>query len=501
VSPAQSVNPKVFVSSVYREETVPGSEKHLAIRRMIRDVSARLGVDAWIAEYRGLTGGLWTEIVDSCIDNLLDSDVVIVVLYRRGGNPMPLGELGFARASFFEIELFYASLRLIPAYFFVVSGYEPEPELENLVRLLKLKDQGNWYVGTENQVETGIRELLAAIAKGAMFRAHLPNFCDLTSEYKSFRHIDAEIHSEQLSLIDRLAPLETSDFALDRIDFLISEAEAASSKSAQFSRLWLAMRELSKRSFDTLDAAGQCQWLRISRRLPSMAAWLGLHGPLNVGVMAGYQTQNELRRRGTLANELFPYGAFGSESYSIAGNHALPAWKRVRYRAAERLATRHAELHPENPSGALLIRGSARMRLAQLGCPWLIWSGLADYRRACEIREKRGATASELGEALIDRGFAEFAVSRVFRFRRRNALRLMSEAIAYLETDISPGRVGFVVSAKRKYADALERAGRRDEAQAQQNEAAALAKRFGIIGQLSRLPAPSRNDARLGKDS
>jgi hypothetical protein len=305
VSLAQSVSPKVFVSSVYREETVPGSEKHLAIRRMIRDVSAGLAVDAWIAEYRGLTGGLWTEIVDTCIDNLLDSDVVIVVLYRRGGNPMPLGELGFARASFFEIELFYASLRLIPAYFFVVSGYEPEPELENLVQLLRLKETGNWFVGPENEVESRIRELLAALAKGAEFHARLPNFCDLTSAYKSFKRFEREVHSEQLSLIDRFSPVDKGDYTPGRIDGLLSEAEKATARSAQFSRFWIALRELSKRPFDTMDAAGQAQWLKMSRRLPSVAAWLGLHGPLNVGVLAAYHTQNELRRRGTLTNELW----------------------------------------------------------------------------------------------------------------------------------------------------------------------------------------------------
>jgi hypothetical protein len=455
---------------------------------MIRDVAEGLGIDAWIAEYRGLTGGLWTEIVDACIENLLESQTLIVVLYRRGGNPMPLGdEFGFGTASFFEIELFFASLRIIPTYFFIVQGYAPELELESLVRLLKLEEQGNWFVGTENEVEAGIRELLAAIAMGTPLRATLPNLCDLTSAYKSFTHVERELHSEKLSLIDRFAPVGSTDYALNRIDHLLSEAEGAATRSAQLSRFWIALRELSKRPFDSADAEGQAQWLRISRRLPSIAAWLGLHGPLNVGVLAAYHTQNELRRRGTLTNELFPYGAFASESYSIGNNHVDPAWKRVRFRTAERLASRHAKLHSDDPSGALAIRGSARMQLARLGRPWLVWSGLADFRLACRIQEQRGATAAQMGEALFNRSLAEFAVSRALRFRRRSALDMMREAVGYLESDVSAGRAGFIVSAKRKYADALEEVRQVDAARVQREDAIVLAKKFGIIGQLARL--------------
>jgi hypothetical protein len=494
VSTSQITRPQVFVSSVYREPSVPGSEKHLAIRRMIRDLAADLDIDAWIAEYKGLTGGHWTEIVDACIDNLLASQVFIAILYRRGGNPMPLDPgYGFGTTSFFEIELFYASLRLIPAYFFVVRDYEPEPELENLIRILRLNESGNnWFVGTEADVENRIRELLAAIAGNRPLPATLPNFCDLTSAYKSFRPIEQEIHSERLSLIDRFAPVDAGDYALDRIDYLLSESEQAPSRSAQFSRLWIALRELSKRRFDSLDSSSAAQWLRVARRLPSIGSWLGLNGPLNVGVLAAYHTQNELRRRGALDGELFPYGAFASESYSVGNNHAQPGWKRRRFRAAERLASRHAQLHAHDPSGALAIRGNARLQLARLGRPWLVWSALNDFKRACLIRERRGATPSQMGEALFDRAIAEFAVSNVLRFRRTSVLAMMREAVGYMEADRSPGRVGFLVSAKRKFADALEKAGETGEAEAQRESALALARQFGIISQLSRLQKAGR---------
>ena len=79
------------------------------------------------------------------------------------------------------------------------------------------------------------------------------------------------------------------------------------------------------------------------------------------------------------------------------------------------------------------------------------------------------------------------ASARALRFRRRSALDMMREAVGYLESDVSAGRAGFIVSAKRKYADALEEVRQIDAARVQREDAIALAKKFGIIGQLARL--------------
>jgi hypothetical protein len=127
------------------------------------------------------------------------------------------------------------------------------------------------------------------------------------------------------------------------------------------------------------------------------------------------------------------------------------------------------------------------MQLARLGRPWLVWSALADFRRACKIKERKDTKLSDMGEALLNRGLTEFAIANALHFRRRNALGIMREAVGYLESDMSPGRAGFAVSAKRKFADALQLAGRIDEAKMQREEAIALARRFGIISQLARL--------------
>ena len=481
---------KVFVSSVYREPAVAGSEKHLRIRRIIRDLAVDVGVDAWIAEYSavGLEKEHWTRIVDTCIEHLLDSNVFIAVLYSRAGGAVELDhEFGFSTASVFEIELFYASLRFKPAYFFVVRGYEPEPELDNLIKLLQLKETaGNWFVGSEDEVVAQIKELFGQINRASLPNWILPNFCDWISPSKSFSQVEKEIRSEKLSLVGRFTPRDVADYSPARIAHLLKLAESEASRTGRFSRLWMALRELSKRRPEA-DAESAQRWLQLAQALPSTAAWLGLHGPLNVGVSAAYQTQNELRRVGALKDNAFPYGAFASESYSMGLNHREPAWQRFRFRVAERLATRHAELNPDHPSGALAIRGSARLRLARLGRPWLVWSALADFRRSYKLRVRRGANNSVLGEALVNWGLAEFAVSRILRYKRSGALDRVRDGVSHLESDVSAARAGFVVSAKRKFADALTEAGQLDEARQQAAEATAVAKQFGLISQLNRI--------------
>jgi len=75
----------------------------------------------------------------------------------------------------------------------------------------------------------------------------------------------------------------------------------------------------------------------------------------------------------------------------------------------------------------------------------------------------------------------------LLRYKRRSALDMMREGVRCLESDKSPARIGLIVSANRKLAEALKHSGLIDEARKHRDEAAALAKEFGIMGQLGRL--------------
>ncbi len=162
----------------------------------------------------------------------------------------------------------------------------------------------------------------------------------------------------------------------------------------------------------------------------------------------------------------------------------MRVWKARRFHAAVELATRHAA-QTADPSGAIAIRASAKLRLAQLGRPWLIPDALGDYRTVWRAREKHGATASAVGEALVEYGFAQFQVRSRIHIGEGAALRRMREGVRLLESDASPERIGFLVRGKRKFAHALAQAGRHDEAASEQRAADELGRLHGILGQLN----------------
>ena len=65
--------------------------------------------------------------------------------------------------------------------------------------------------------------------------------------------------------------------------------------AARLSRIWLAMRELAKVEKERFDRAIAERWIKAVEAWPSPAAWLQMHGPLRAGVLAGLQSQQELR--------------------------------------------------------------------------------------------------------------------------------------------------------------------------------------------------------------
>jgi len=484
---------RVFLSSVFQEISPDGgTQGYFGLRRTIYDIGEQEGVPVWVAEVDREDLGRdtpWTKNLTACIEVLIDSPLLIVILSHRAGRPVDLGELGSAASSIFEVELFHASQWKVPTVFYVVRGYEPAPELTNLISILRLQENKNWFVLDENEIERHVRSLLRHFKTGTLAEDWaLRAIPDRLSDGKSFAAVEQEIQSDTLSFIGRFGPRDRSDFNMRRVDRFLGlarkEAEGGNNVD-RLSYLWMAMRDLS--IGEAWELARAEKWVELCEQWPSVAAWLGLHGPLNTGVSAAFHTQNDLRSRGFFRDREFPYGPYASEFYSMGLACETPRWQRRRFAAAVQLASRHTALHAHDPSGALAIRASANLRLAWLGRPWLVWSALSDYRRVCRIREKIGADNSVVGEALVESAFAEFQVARFVPWKRTSALARMREGVALLESKITPPRAGFAVRAKRKFALALEQAGFRDEAEAQKKGAAELATRYGMLGQLRQM--------------
>lgn len=478
---------QVFIASVNQEGRSSDDERYLELRARIQALSFK-GLTPWVAEFAApdlhLDG--WRAIVDSCVGALHRSDLMIVLLYRRHGTPIEIDALGPSPVSHFEIELFHACLRRIPVLFFRAEDFDPDPRMLAMLKLLeRIMPPQCWTRCAERDLARQVTETLQAISDAGRLPDRIVGFCDALSDRRSFQRVDREIVSTELSFLRDFAPGGSGVVSLARADLLLRETEALAgtgegSYVGQLSRLWLALRELSQQPVEALDQEVAGRWLRLCELWTSTAAWLHLHGPLELGVLATLHTRVDLREAGFLPERIFPYGAFASEAYSIAKVSDTIDWQRRRFQAARALATRQLENASEDPSGAYGIRASATMQLAQLGAPWMAAAGLLDYRQMVKIRENTGASPSLVGEAYVELGFAEFAIGRVVPWLRRAGLDRMREGLAMLLAEHPELRAGFVKRAQLKLAETLTVAGLHDEAQAQRASLEAFAKAQGL---------------------
>jgi hypothetical protein len=478
---------QVFIASVNEEGRSPDDERYLELRAGIQALRFD-GVTPWIAEFAapGLYHDGWRAIVDSCVGALHRSDLMVVLLYRRHGTAIEIDALGPSPVSHFEIELFHACLRRIPVLFFRAEDFDPDPKLLAVLMLLeRIMPPQCWIRCAERDLAGQVIETLQAISNDGRLPDRIAGFCDALSDKRSFQRVDREIMSTELSFLRDFTPGGSGDVSIARADLLLHETEALAgtgegSYVGRLSRLWLVLRELSQQPINALDSEIAGRWLRLCELWTSTAAWLHLHGPLELGVLATLHTRVDLRQAGFLPDRIFPYGAFASEAYSIAKVSETIGWQKRRFHAARTLATQQIANAAEDPSGAYGIRASATMQMAQRGAPWMAAAGLWDYRKMVRSRERAGASPSLLGEAYVELGFAEFAIGRALPWLRRAGLDRMREGLEMLLADHPELRAGFVKRAQLKLAEALAIGGLHDEAQAQRVALEAFAKAQGL---------------------
>ncbi len=308
--------PRVFVSSVYAELRSDGPGlQHFGLRGALWELGQQIGVPVWVAEYCGISNDIdWATATKACLDELSKSDLLLVLLAHRSGTPVLMSEeLGKTASSIFEVELFYASQWRIPTVFYVLRGYEPEDELAHLIRILGLQNERSWFQLDESAVIAEARTLLTSIRSAPIKQWRVRFLPDRLSDERSFADVSKEIQSTRLSFVGRFAPQNRHDFSAARFKELIALAAGVTSKVDQLGFLWMAMRELSIGGWE--PTRGE-EWRELAHRWPSTAAWLGLHGVLNTGVLAAFHTQSDLAAKVPLNGAAFPYGPFASEFYS-----------------------------------------------------------------------------------------------------------------------------------------------------------------------------------------
>jgi hypothetical protein len=487
--------PFVFLSSLFQEED---SEKHrysLGIRKRLWEFGRSSGIPVWAAD-NGFTypKSFWDgksplEKIDLYVDALYRARVVVCILTRRHGSLVEITpDAGAYPTSYFEVELFHASLGRKPIIVCQIDGYEPEAELRAIEDLLAgTVPRNRWIRGSESDVAGNVCGLLRGLGDGTRDWAQL-NVASRAGDALAAGHdagpIAKTIASSNYSLLERFRPRNEMEFSQSRVAQAL-ELPATSFRS-QATRLWLAIRELSKLSVPQINDEIAGYWMEVAGGWSSVAAWMGLHGDLQLGVLAGLHTQVALTSAGKL-DAPFPYGPLASEQYSIGKRCDGWYWRRRKFALAGKLASLQLAYGSGDPSGSYGVRASAHLQLALLGLPHHALLGLNDYRHMLDYRERHAQSPSSLGEAEVEYGFCLFYFSRVFPWLRKSSLDHIERGISLMRSDSGIARAGFLIRGLRKAAQVYGILGDRDRAIQLEAEARNLAQSSGAYDQLRQM--------------
>lgn len=243
--------PRVFLSSAYREISPDETGlRYFGIRQRLHALGDELEIPVWVHECvrqnepdRALDRDRkpdWIVAVEECLEELSRSDLVIVVLGHRAGTRVVMGEAGETAASVLEAELFYANLKRIPVVFFALRGYEPDPELSNLIEILELRRNKNWIEIDENDIYTEVKALLTNFHSVGTEAWRLRFFHDRLARNRSFSNVRREIYSHELSFIGRFASHGKIRYNPERFKRLLGLSDVVTHKASQLGFLWMA---------------------------------------------------------------------------------------------------------------------------------------------------------------------------------------------------------------------------------------------------------------------
>lgn len=476
---------RVFLSSPFRAHDEDFEELGLLeFRKQLKADAAKRNIELILAEESVAGSANHIGIVSACSGLIQDADAFVAIIFQRHGSP-----LAFANAdqidligdvSIFETEMLVAAMKAKPTLVIRVQGFIPHPRLSAFLKL----------VSTTPTIQASCEqtEILDCIADWLKpdISSHDRNrrgLFDFLLQIRRAKSVKREVIKPELLFLEGIGALSTKgETNLDVVSSAIKAARKGVAENGtpiqetvRLALLWTAFRELFKENSREAIREHAEIWRDGLGAWASRAAWAGLKGPFQLGELAAVNMNYWIMAQLDLGGAL-PYGARASALLGVV-DYSHDRKERVRLlNTAHALCDKHIRSHEDNPSGALLIRGAVNRRLAIEGRPWRVWSALSDYRTAITVRERIAAPASSVGAAMVELGLTQSAIVR------RWGLALMKEGVALMEADGEDlrGKVGFVVRAKEKYALALRRAGRLDEAGSQEAGAGRLSAEFGM---------------------
>jgi tetratricopeptide (TPR) repeat protein len=426
------LRPRAFISSL--------STEHSSLRRSLFQ---NFGEAVWVAEYSApeLGGKDDLEIVDTCTDFIEQANYFICIFAGRRGTSLRIGER-VAKATHFETELFHAALLGKQVHVFVADGFEPDPTLKEIFKILEASVNPNHWQRRlkDDEILSGVRGILARrvplIERYTLLRLVVHMFSVRRGEVRKGTPLTEFFAGDSLA-DERKAP----DLAL--VNAVMRSLEGEPDQRKQLSRIYIALREILMRPFD--DTAFLVYRDRLLIKWRKAASWYGLHAHVRSGVLAAAQSTALIRQRLRAVPNIaaedeqlrYPGGEIASALYSISKR--LP---RIQKAQALREALTHleqslAEPHSK-PDSLLAVRGSV---FRQLG---MISEAVRDYEQVLQWRERLGMGPGRIGEAMAELGFGYFRQRKI-----RKALDYMERGVALMREEETSG---FLLRGMRKLA-------------------------------------------------
>jgi tetratricopeptide (TPR) repeat protein len=416
-------------------------------------------------------------IVDSLLDELAQSDLMIVVLGnsnrkdpgRDHGSLIPIsGKI--SNVSYFEIELYQAALMGKPLRLFVTPGFDPSPRMRAFLRLLRpYFPEESWQVSPDDKIIEDVESLIEG--RVSVIRSPLIGLSTFVEKlWQSGRDdmlfLDGKFDESRSG---KTPDLDVIENALSQNVFNLSGNPVTHDK--RLARAWIALRELMGVSYlDSNNKEYLDLWNRALTRWSEPAAWYGLHGHMLMGCLTAINStaivREQLRSHPNRKNLSFaqlqdPGGAKASALYSIG--KLLPYWWQRRKVFNTALNTINTALASEQSdvSGLKSIRASINLRLYRFG------RAVEDYEAALKLRRSHDESDGRIGESMVELGFAYMLSLSFFKGRS-----YMEEGIKLLS---NAGRDEFLMRAKRKLAFAYRVTLRKSDALREEKEARELA--------------------------
>jgi tetratricopeptide (TPR) repeat protein len=470
----------VFLSSLCR-----GAPHLQEFRAKIYDEIGQKSLIYVDEEYkrRDIPNQIPLETVDEILERVREADTFICIL--AGSNHGTAIEVGGIRSStsFFEIELYQATLLQKDIHVLVRNDFEPELKLAALLALLK-EHFASWQhfpkmdsQGLESAIKQIVEQSHARGRKKSWPSIRTP-ISKLIQAFYEDRGKGREVPS--IFFLDGITDSTHGEPKLDVIRLVAESIDAQSNEEKKLTRLWIGLRELMASDIRTLrDEELLKHWNSLLSHWARSGAWYKLHGDMYLGCLAALNSLALVRGRiaslypGTtsLGEIGYPGGALASAKYSIAKHLYIRRDRIARLKEANSDISRSLEVEEHDKSGLLAIRGSILRQLGHTSACVKV------YETVLQIRRERNAPANVIGEALSELGYAQL---RNCRFRR--GLRLCEEGVERLREDVRPG---FLARGLRKLAVAYLLNGKIWKAYEARRQARDVAVHFGLRDQMS----------------